>query len=137
MREERRVYRDRSHNSGERERICRSLVFPSYIFARGGDAPETLWRTNKIITVLRAIDQAEFDRSLANVFHVLSIDPTLSAFEGFAEGVPCRVIRGAWRGSYGKVRSVGKHWKISVDIQTMGRYVEFSFDDPGDVEVIR
>jgi transcription antitermination factor NusG len=117
LRQETKVY--------QRRRVTvRKPVFPGYVFAvyRPEERAAVL-RSNLIVRILEAVNQAQLVRELAQIRQALAVDPTLDACAAFTRGRWVRVRAGPFQGLEGVVQTVRHRTRVLLNVEMIGRAV--------------
>ena len=96
-------------------------LFPGYLFFCGEAAAcDTVWRTNRVVTILPVHDQNRFRAELQQVCRIVSGGNQIETFPALREGRRCRIRSGPLKGIEGVVERCGKT-KLYVGVTAVGQ----------------
>lgn len=111
-------------------------LFPSYLFFRGGeDQRLASLKTNRVVSVIRVVDQARLDADLRNVHLACNSEQPVDLYAGIRAGRRCRVIAGALQGLEGVVLQRRGLCRVYVGVEVLGQSAQLEID-PSLLEVI-
>lgn len=99
-------------------------VFPGYLFACfDSDGRLDLLKTNNIVRILEAEDEAKLLDQLNQVRLALSVDPTLGACKALKTGRRVRILGGPFMGVEGVISSLRGTTKVRLNVEMIGQAV--------------
>jgi transcription antitermination factor NusG len=112
------------------------VLFPSYLFFSGGDNERiTTLRTNRVVQVIRVVDQERLRNELQNVRLACSGERPVALYPGLKVGQRCRVISGSLRGLEGVVLRRRSICRVYLGVDVLGQSAQLEID-PSLLEVM-
>jgi len=112
-------------------------LFPSYLFFRGGEDQRLVsLRTNRVVRVIRVVEQERLEEDLRNIHLACRSDQPVDLYPGLRSGQRCRVVSGSLQGMEGVVLRRRGLCRVYVGVEVLGQSAELEID-PSLLEVIQ
>ena len=122
------IYSHKWHKNGRRFESFLPL-FPSYVFACGGDEVRTVaFASNLVVREVAVPDQARLDRELHSVHHLLGGGDSLRPEDALPRGTPVLIVKGVYAGVYGEFVEAADDLRVFVKVEMLGRGVSVGVD---------
>jgi len=98
-------------------------LFSGYIsFSAETDIAHSIWRTNRIVSIIEIVHQKKFMRELSAIYAAIELNAPLEPCESiYTKGTPVRVRRGPFKGINGIIVKMKNSNKLIISLEGMGQ----------------